>query len=79
MTIGQFECYVAASGEPAQARELPPPATPDMGRAAGERFRIEILGPPPPRRGRRTNHNGPGFTCRSPATISPPTEATWPS
>jgi hypothetical protein len=47
MTIGQFECYVAACGEPAQARELPPPATPDMGHAAaGERFRIEVLGPP---------------------------------
>jgi hypothetical protein len=54
-------------------------ATPDMGRAAaGERFRIEVLGPPPPRHGRRTNHNGPEFTRRSPATISPPTEATWP-
>ena len=49
MTTGQFEQYVIASGEPAQARELPPPTTPDMGRvaAAGERFRIEVLGPPP--------------------------------
>jgi quercetin dioxygenase-like cupin family protein len=43
-----FEQYVAACGEPARARELPPPGAPDMGRsaAAGERFRIEVLGPP---------------------------------
>jgi len=49
MTTGQFEQYVAACGEPAQARELPPLATPDMRRAAaaGERFRIQVLGPPP--------------------------------
>ena len=49
MTTGQFEQYVVACGEPAQARQLPPPTTPDMGRAAaaGERFRIEVLGPPP--------------------------------
>jgi hypothetical protein len=48
MTTGHFEQYVAACGEPARARELPPPGAPDMGRAAaGERFRIEVLGPPP--------------------------------
>jgi mannose-6-phosphate isomerase-like protein (cupin superfamily) len=49
LTTGQFEQYVVACGEPAQARELPPPGTPDMDRvaAAGERFRIEVLGPPP--------------------------------
>jgi hypothetical protein len=49
MTTGHFEQYVAACGEPAQARELPPPTTPDMGpaAAAGERFRIEVLGPAP--------------------------------
>jgi quercetin dioxygenase-like cupin family protein len=49
MTTGQFEQYVAACGDPAQARELPPPANPDMRRAAaaGERFRIQVLGPPP--------------------------------
>jgi len=49
LTTGQFEQYVAASGEPAQARELPPPAAPDIARAvaAGDRFRIEMLGPPP--------------------------------
>jgi len=46
LTTGHFEQYVAACGEPAQARALPPP---DMRRAAaaGERFRIEVLGPPP--------------------------------
>src|SRR6202011_4732755 len=50
LTTGHFDQYVAACGEPAQARELPPPSPPDMERAiaAGERFRIEILGPPPP-------------------------------
>jgi hypothetical protein len=49
LTTGQFEQYIAACGEPARTLELPPPATPDMGRAAaaGERFRIEVLGPPP--------------------------------
>ena len=49
LTTGHFEQYVAACGEPAQARALPPPTTPDMRRAAaaGERFRIEVLGPPP--------------------------------
>jgi len=49
MTTGQFERYVIASGEPAGARQLPPSGPPDMGRAAaaGERFRIEVLGPPP--------------------------------
>jgi quercetin dioxygenase-like cupin family protein len=48
MTTGQFEQYVAACGAPAQARELPPPTTPDLDRAAaaGDRFRIEVLGPP---------------------------------
>lgn len=48
MTTGQFEQYVIASGEPAQARELPPPGMPDLERAAaaGERFRIAVLGPP---------------------------------
>jgi quercetin dioxygenase-like cupin family protein len=49
MTTGQFDQYVITCGEPAQARELLPPGTPDMGRAAaaGERFRIDVLGPPP--------------------------------
>jgi mannose-6-phosphate isomerase-like protein (cupin superfamily) len=49
LTTGRFDQYVTACGEPAQARQLPPPATPDMGRAAaaGERFRIDVLGPPP--------------------------------
>src|SRR5215470_18349479 len=48
LTTGQFEQYIASCGEPAQARQLPPPATPDIRRAAaGERFRIEVLGPPP--------------------------------
>jgi mannose-6-phosphate isomerase-like protein (cupin superfamily) len=49
MTTGRFEQYVVACGEPARARELPPPGTPDPDRAAaaGERFRIEVLGPPP--------------------------------
>jgi mannose-6-phosphate isomerase-like protein (cupin superfamily) len=49
LTTGEFERYVAACGEPAQTRELPPPSAPDMNRvaAAGERFRIEVLGPPP--------------------------------
>lgn len=44
LTTAQFEQYVAACGEPAQARELPS-AAPDMGRtaAAGERFRIDVL------------------------------------
>jgi hypothetical protein len=45
----QFERFVAEAGEPARARELPPPGPPDLARAAraGERFRIETLGPPP--------------------------------
>jgi quercetin dioxygenase-like cupin family protein len=48
LTTGQFEQYVAACGDPALARELPPPMAPDLGRfAAAERFRIEVLGPPP--------------------------------
>jgi quercetin dioxygenase-like cupin family protein len=49
LTTGQFEQYVAACGEPAQRSELPPPGAPDLDRvsAAGERFRIEVLGPPP--------------------------------
>ena len=49
MTTGHFEQYVAACGEPAQAYQLPPPGTPDVDRAAAadERFRIEVLGPPP--------------------------------
>lgn len=49
LTTGQFEKYVAACGEPAQSPELPPPGAPNMARlsAAGERFRIEVLGPPP--------------------------------
>lgn len=49
LTTGQFDLYVAACGEPALTRELPPPSAPDMNRvnAAGERFRIDVLGPPP--------------------------------
>jgi quercetin dioxygenase-like cupin family protein len=45
----QFEGFVAEAGEPALTRELPPAGPPDMARAAraGERFRIETLGPPP--------------------------------
>jgi quercetin dioxygenase-like cupin family protein len=48
-TPAQFERFVAEAGEPALARELPPPGPPDMARAAraGERFGIETLGPPP--------------------------------
>lgn len=49
LTTGHFDKYVAACGEPADTRERPPASIPDMERAiaAGERFRIEILGPPP--------------------------------
>ncbi len=49
LTTGQFDRYVSACAEPAQTHELPPPSSPDMDRAAaaGERFRIEVLGPPP--------------------------------
>ena len=49
LTTRQFERYVATCGEPAQAHELPLPTAPDMNRvaAAGERFRIDVLGPPP--------------------------------
>ncbi len=49
VTTGQFERYVAACGGPAHTTELPPPGPPDLERAvaAGERFRIDILGPPP--------------------------------
>ena len=49
LTTGQFERYVAACGQPAQAHELPPPGPPDMDRtaAAGHQFRIDVLGPPP--------------------------------
>jgi mannose-6-phosphate isomerase-like protein (cupin superfamily) len=49
LTTGQFEQYVAACGEPARRPELPPPGRPDLDRvsAAGDRFRIQILGPPP--------------------------------
>ena len=49
LTTGQFERYVAACGEPAQEHELPLRTAPDMNRvaAAGERFRIDVLGPPP--------------------------------
>jgi hypothetical protein len=49
LTTGQFEQYVAACGEPARRPELPPPGPPDLDRvsAAGDRFRIQILGPPP--------------------------------
>jgi hypothetical protein len=45
----QFEGFVAEAGEPALTRELPPAGPPDVARAAraGERFRIETLGPPP--------------------------------
>jgi quercetin dioxygenase-like cupin family protein len=51
LTTGQFEQYVAACGEPAQTLELPPPGPPDLDRvsAAGKRFRIEVLAPPPAR------------------------------
>jgi mannose-6-phosphate isomerase-like protein (cupin superfamily) len=49
LTTGQFDQYVAACGEPARTPELPPPAPPDPARisAAGERFGIDVLGPPP--------------------------------
>jgi hypothetical protein len=49
LTTGQFEQYVAACGQPARRPELPPPDLPDPDRvaAAGERFRIQVLGPPP--------------------------------
>ena len=49
LTTGQFEQYVAACGQPARRPELPPPDLPDLDRvaAAGERFRIQVLGPPP--------------------------------
>ena len=49
LTTGQFELYVAACGERARTPQLPPPGPPDLDRvsAAGERFRIETLGPPP--------------------------------
>jgi mannose-6-phosphate isomerase-like protein (cupin superfamily) len=45
----QFERYVAEAGEPARARELPPPGPPDVARVAlaGDRFQIENLDPPP--------------------------------
>jgi mannose-6-phosphate isomerase-like protein (cupin superfamily) len=49
LTTGHFDQYIEACGEPAPVRELPPPSAPDMSRvaAAGQRFRIEVLGPPP--------------------------------
>jgi quercetin dioxygenase-like cupin family protein len=49
LTTGQFDQYVAACGEPAVTRALPAPSAPDMNRvtAAGERFRIDVLGRPP--------------------------------
>ena len=49
LTTGQFDQYVAACGEPAPRPELPPPGSPDLDRvsAAGARFSIEVLEPPP--------------------------------
>jgi quercetin dioxygenase-like cupin family protein len=45
-----FEGFVRAVGEPAQAREIPPPESepPDLGRltAIAAEFGVEILGPP---------------------------------
>jgi mannose-6-phosphate isomerase-like protein (cupin superfamily) len=44
-----FEQFVVEAGEPAQARELPPPGEPDIAKlgAAAEKYGQEILGPLP--------------------------------
>lgn len=48
-TPAGHEDFYRAAGEPAGAPEIPPPADLDMARvlAAAERYRVEILGPPP--------------------------------
>ena len=48
-TPGGFERFFAEAGEPTEKRELPPPAPPDPKRLAeiGQRYALEITGPPP--------------------------------
>ena len=43
-----FDRFIAEAGEPAQARQLPPPGPKNIEKmlAAGNRYNIEILGPP---------------------------------
>jgi hypothetical protein len=62
MTTGHVERYAAPAASPPRHVSCPRLATPDMARAAavGDRFQIEVLGPPPLQRGRRTSHSGPG-------------------
>jgi len=49
MTPGGFEGFMVEAGAPAEARQLPEPAAPDMDRlmAAAARRQLEILGPLP--------------------------------
>jgi quercetin dioxygenase-like cupin family protein len=49
ITTARHEAFFRACGDPALRRELPPPAEPDLGRvvAAGEKYGVDILGPPP--------------------------------
>lgn len=49
ITTAQHEAFFRACGDPALRRELPPAAEPDLGRvvAAGEKYGVDILGPPP--------------------------------
>jgi quercetin dioxygenase-like cupin family protein len=49
LTTPNHEAFFRSVGEPAVARELPPPGEPDMPRvmAAAGQYGVEILGPPP--------------------------------
>jgi quercetin dioxygenase-like cupin family protein len=49
LTTAQHESFYRAMSEPARSRTLPPEAPMDMEKvmAAAERYKVEVLGPPP--------------------------------